>query len=171
MAEKNKTAIDAAFDEVAQVFGENRVLRREQIQNLREAANNPAMKISEFDKPMLIQSKLMIIKTLDDLLKSDEDVSVKRLKMQLSKKDSETNGMVGQTIVSLLKSIRATGDQPDGSNTQVDHGEVMAELLEKQKDNKDLSVSAGELEQCGDAPTTDGSEPPRKEEKKEDEEE
>lgn len=165
----SKTAIDAAFDEFEQVCADNRVVRKQMIEMLQKQISK--CEISEYDKALVITAKMSVIKTLDDLLKSDSEMSVRRLKLQLSKKDSETNGMVGQTIVSLLKSIRATGDQPDGSKTQVDHGEVMAELLEKQKDNKDLSVSAGELEQCGDAPTTDGSEPPRKEEKKEDDEE
>lgn len=128
----NKTSIDQAFEEVEAVFGQNRVIRHEQIQNLREAANNPEMKISPFDKAMVIQSKLMIIKTLDDLLKSDEEVSLKKLKMKLARKDSETNGMVGQTIVALLKNIRATGENNDTKGS-VDHGEAMADFLLNRK--------------------------------------
>ena len=158
MTEKSKTAIDQAFEELDEIFGANRIVRREQIQNLREVANNPEMKISPFDKAMVIQSKLMIVKTLDDLMKSDEEVSIKKLKMKLARQDSATNGMVGQTIVAMLKSIRASGDLPEKPGQEINRDAAMAELLAKQEANKEeLKISDGELETCGSSPTTDGS--------------
>ena len=157
MAEKSKTAIDQAFDELDEIFGANRIVRREQIQNLRGVANNPEMKISPYDKAMVIQSKLMIVKTLDDLMKSDEDVSLKKLKMKLARQDSATNGVVGQTIVALLKNIRATGENT-GKGAEVDHNAAMTELLAKKEAHKEaLEISDGELESCGTSPTTDGN--------------
>ena len=106
----------------------------------------------------MVEAKLMIFKTLDDLLKSNEDLSLKKLKMRLARKDSETNGMVGQTVVALLKSIRATGEQPGDQSSQIDHNAVMAELKSKQGEHKEeLKISDGELEACGTSPTTDGN--------------
>ena len=168
MSEKQKTALDAAFEEVESTFGENRIIRREMIAQLRKQAAK--MEISEYDKPIMIQSKLMITKTLDDLLKSDEDVSIKKFKMRLARKDSESNGLIGQTIVNLLKNIRVTGEPSDTVDT-VSRDNVMEELQKQQESNKELAISDGEVEECGSTPSTDGNEPiVTKEEEKEDDE-
>lgn len=153
MSTTQKTALDEAFEEVESVFSENRVIRREMINQLRKQVTK--MEISEYDKPMMIQAKLMIGKTLDDLLKSDEDVSVKKLKMKLARNDSETNGMVGQTIVNLLRNIRASGE-PSDSVGKVDRDDVTAELQKIQEGNSELSITDGETEECGSTPSTDG---------------
>lgn len=168
MAEATKTPIDAAFEEVSETFGHSRTIRREMIDQLRKQVCK--MEISEYDKPMMIQAKLMIAKTLDDLLVSDESVSVKKLKMQLARKDSETNGAVGATIVNLIKSIRATGEMFPEDQGEVDRAAALKDLKDKQDENPSLKISDGELEACGSMPTTDGEEPPTLPEKKEDDE-
>lgn len=156
MAEKSKTAIDEAFEEFESECGGNKEIRKQLITKLVSAAQQ--MEITAYDKPMAIQSKLMISKTIDDLLKSNEDLSLKKLKMRLARKDSETNGMVGQTVVALLKSIRATGEQSGGQSSQIDHNAAMTELKAKQDEHKEeLKISDGELEACGSSPTTDGN--------------
>lgn len=171
MASKND--LDQAFNEIEEVFGQNRVIRREMIEALRKQASQ--MEISTFDKPMMVQAKLMIVKTLDDLLKSDEDVSLKKIKMKMSRKDSETNGMVGASIVELLKSIRGNKDALKGGGTSegVDHDEALSQLKELQQNNKKLEVLDGEIEACGSTPTTDGETPVavKKDTKEEDDEE
>jgi len=154
----SKTAIDAAFEEIETEFGESRVVRKELIKNLRDVVANPEMKISPYDKSMMIQSKLMVIKTLDDLLKSNEDISVKKLKLQLSRSEGEQNGQVGATIVALLKSIRGNGD-PANPGEGVDRNDAVAKLKEMQQGNAKLAVSEGETEPCGSTPTTDGDAP------------
>ena len=93
------TPIDQAMAELDSIWAESREIRREQIKNLREVCNNPEMKISPYDKAMMIQSKLAIINTIDSLLKSDENNSLQKAKMYLARKDSETNGQVGSTII------------------------------------------------------------------------
>ena len=168
MAEATKTPIDAAFEEVSEAFGHSRTIRREMIDQLRKQVCK--MEISEYDKPMMIQAKLMIAKTLDDLLVSDESVSVKKLKMQLARKDSETNGAVGATIVNLIKSIRATGEMFPDDHGEVDRAAALKDLKDKQDENPNLKISDGELEACGSMPTTDGEEPPTLPEKKEEDE-
>jgi hypothetical protein len=171
MASKND--LDQAFNEIEEVFGQNRTIRREMIESLRKQASK--MEISEYDKPMMVQAKLMIVKTLDDILKSDEDVSLKKIKMKMSRKDSETNGMVGASIVELLKSIRGNKDALKGGGTSegVDHDEALYQLKELQQNNKKLEVLDGEIEACGSTPTTDGETPVavKKDTKEEDDEE
>lgn len=169
MSEVTKTPIDTAFEEVAETFGHSRTIRRELIGQLQKQIGK--IQITEFDKPMMIQARLMIAKTLDDLLKSDEDVSVKKLKMQLARKDSETNGAVGATIVNLIKSIRATGEMFPEENGEVDRSAALKELKDKQEANPDLTVTEGELEACGSMPTTDGELPEPSSEKKEEDDE
>jgi len=165
MSEKQKTALDAAFEDVEATFGENRVIRREMINQLRKQAAK--IEISEYDKALMITAKMSVLKTLDDLLKSDEDVSIKKFKMRLARKDSETNGMVGQTIVNLLKNIRVTGE-PSDTISNVSRDNVMEELQKQQESNQELAISDGEVEECGSTPSTDGNEPIVTKEEKED---
>lgn len=168
MAEATKTPIDAAFEEVNETFGSARTVRREMIEMLRKQITK--CQITEFDKALMITAKMSVIKTLDDLLKSDSEISVKRLKMQLARKDSETNGAVGATIVNLIKSIRATGEMFPEDQGEVDRAAALKDLKDKQDENPNLKISDGELEACGSMPTTDGEEPPTLPEKKEEDE-
>lgn len=171
MAEKTKTAIDEAFEEFESTVGSNKTVRKEMIESLRKALANPEMAPSPYDKAMAMQAKVAVYKTLDDLLKSEEDVSLRKLKMRLARKDSETNGMVGQTMVALLKSIRATGELV-GQGQGVDHDQAMNALREKQAaGGKELEISQGELEECATSPTTDGSGSPLPETKSDEDEE
>jgi len=167
MAENTKTALDAAFDEIQETFGTTRTIRREMIDQLRSQIG--MMKIDPYDKAIMIQAKLMIAKTLDDLLKSDEEVSIKKLKMQLARKDSETNGMVGATIVNLLKNIRTNGETAE-TNKEVDRAAALKELKAKQENNPDLQISEGETEACGTLPTTDSNIPTKPDKPKEEDE-
>lgn len=168
MAEATKTPIDAAFEEVNETFGSARTVRREMIEMLRKQITK--CQITEFDKALMITAKMSVIKTLDDLLKSDSEISVKKLKMQLARKDSETNGAVGATIVNLIKSIRATGEMFPEDQGEVDRAAALKDLKDKQDENPNLKISDGELEACGSMPTTDGEEPPTLPEKKEEDE-
>ena len=168
MAEATKTPIDAAFEEVNETFGSARTVRREMIEMLRKQITK--CQITEFDKALMITAKMSVIKTLDDLLKSDSEISVKKLKMHLARKDSETNGAVGATIVNLIKSIRATGEMFPEDHGEVDRAAALKDLKDKQDENPNLKISDGELEACGSMPTTDGEEPPTLPEKKEEDE-
>ena len=160
-------SLDEAFKELEETCGNNRVIRREMINQLR--AQIPKMMIGEFDKPMMIQAKLMIAKTLDDLLKSDDEVSVRNLKLKLARKDSETNGMVGETVTRLLRSIRPDGKMFNEPGQDINRGAVMEQLKGMQEKNPELTVSKDETEECGSTPSIDNDEPitPLKEEKEE----
>lgn len=156
----NNSELDQAFKELEEDFGFSKEARREVIRNLRSQA--ASVKISEYDKATTIMAKMSIVKTFDDLLKSDSDLTLQKLKMKLARKDSETNGMVGQTIAALLKNIRvsdtganANKDPTEGAQEAIE--ERAAKLLEEgdAKVKKALSISEGETTDCGGtSPTT-----------------
>jgi len=165
MATENKTAVDVAFEELEETFGNSKTIRREIISQLRKQVSK--LEISEYDKPMMIQAKLMIGKTLNDLLISDDDAAYKKLRVQLARKDSETNGVVGAAVVGILKNIRAMGMEQ--GNHGVDPDESMKELKKLQESNPELAITERELEECGTVPTADGDVPKKKKEEDEDE--
>ena len=156
----NNSELDAAFKELEEDFGYAKEARREVIKNLRvEAAK---IKFSEFDKATVTMAKVSILKTLDDILKSDSDLTLQKLKMKLARKDSETNGLVGQTIAAMLKNMRVNdglGQDPSKDPTEG----AMEELAERakalettgdEKTKKALAISDGETQECGGLPTT-----------------
>jgi len=156
----NNSELDKAFAELEADFGYAKEARREVINNLRQEAAK--VKISEYDKSSMIMAKMTIISTFDSMLKSDSDLTLQKLKMKLARKDSETNGMVGATIASLLKNIRvsdaaANNGKDPTEGTQAAIEERAAKLLEEgdDKTKKALSISEGETTDCGGAsPTT-----------------
>lgn len=152
---ESKNDLDLAFEEFESEVGGNKVIRREMIESLRKALANPEMAPNPFDKAMALQAKMSVYKTLDDLIKSDEDITIKKIKMKLSRKNDETNGMVGATIIQLLKNIRVDGDA--SGNQQVDPNQAMDDIkkrteeIAKSGDSKAaaaVKVSDGELEAC-----------------------
>lgn len=152
---ESKNDLDLAFEEFESEVGENKVIRKELISGLRKVIANPEMEISPYDKSMQIQSKLMVFKTLDDLLKSAEDITIKKIKMKLSRKSDEVNGAVGATIIQLLKNIRADGEQGGGENNNtaeaMDLIKKRAEEINNSGDAKaaqSIKVSDGEIEEC-----------------------
>ena len=148
-----KSDFDLAFEEFEKECTDGKIVRKQMIDML--ARQISKCEISEYDKALMITAKMGVLKTLDDLIKSSEDTSVKKLKMKLARKDSETNGMVGQTIVNLLKNIRVSGE-PSDSVGKVDRDDVTAELQKIQEGNSELSITDGETEECGSTPSTDG---------------
>ena len=161
MAQNNE--LDRAFSEFEKEFDTSREMRRGAIEMLQKEVAK--VQISEYDKPMMIQAKMMIVKTFDDMLKSNEDITLKKLKMKLARKDSETNGVVGTAIVNLLKEVRA--DREKGTEAKVSDLAQAAEDITKRGEERGIKISDGELELCGDSPNSDA---PRPEDEKEDDE-
>lgn len=164
-----QTDFDKTFDELNKVCEENRIVRKQMISLLSQQISK--CEISSYDKPLMITAKMSVLKTLDDLLKSDEDVSVRNLKLKLARKDSETNGMIGETVTRLLKSIRPDGKLLNEPGQDINRGAVMDELKNMQENNPELAVSKAETEECGASPSVDNDEPiaPLKDEKDEEE--
>ena len=157
----NSSELDQAFKELEEDFGYAKEARREVIKNLRDQAAK--VKVLEFDKSSMILAKMAIISTFDSILKSDSDLTLQKLKMKRTRKDSETNGMVGQTIASMLKSIRVSDTlnaqaKVDPTEGAMDAIKQRAEELLKSGDKKTakaLTVTEGETTDCGGAgPTT-----------------
>ena len=102
-------------------------------------------------------------KTLDSLLKSDEDVSFKRLRVKLQRKDGETNGMVGAAVVGLLKELKLNQINPANGegvkaleNAQKELDSRIEEIKKGGgKDASDLEVTDGELIECSSVMTVD----------------
>ena len=156
----NNNELDQAFAELEQDFGFAKEVRREIINNLRTQAAK--VKITEYDKPMMVTAKMTIIKTLDDVLKSDSALTLDKLKMKLARKDSETNGMIGQTIASMLKNMRVNDglDQDGDKDPTTGAMDALTERAKKLseegdvKTKKALAISDGETQECGGLPTT-----------------
>ena len=162
MATGSQSEFDKAFQEMEEDFSYSKKARRELIENLRDQACK--IKFSEYDKASVTLAKVAIVNAFDGLLKSDENLSLQKIKMKLARKDSETNGLVGQTIAAMLKSIRVNEMSDTGaSKTDPTEGAMeaitqRAEELVKTGDKKTikaLTVSDGETTECGGAsPTT-----------------
>lgn len=160
MSEKSKNAIDAAFEEFEATCKTGREARTMMIDILKKSLQNPEMAPSPYDKAMAMQAKVAVFKTLDDLVKSDEDMSLKKFKMIMARKDSETNGAVGQTIVALLKNIRATGENGGNGAHDPKLNEAMEELHQLSNSGKEeLKISKDEISECAGSPSTDGNTP------------
>ena len=148
-----KNEIDQAFDTFEEQYRENKDIRREMISQLRKQVSKVEIN-PEYDKPMLIQSKLMVLKTLDDIIKSDEDMNIKRLRLKLQRKNDESNGMVGAAVVSLLKELKlnatSEGNRGDGERALEDAKKQLEARVEQiQAEGGDaakaIAVSDGEI--------------------------
>ena len=160
MASNNE--LDQAFQELEADFGYAKEVRRELIDNLRVQAAK--IKISEYDKPMMITAKMTVVKTLDDMLKSDSSLTLDKLKMKLARKDSETNGAIGATIAAMLKSMRINEDVGGGSTPKdptegaMDAITERAEQISKEGDaktKKALIITDGETTECNGLPSSE----------------
>ena len=149
----SKNEIDQAFDTFEEQYRENKDIRREMISQLRKQVSKVEIN-PEYDKPMLIQSKLMVLKTLDDIIKSDEDMNIKRLRLKLQRKNDESNGMVGAAVVSLLKELKlnatSEGNRGDGERALEDAKKQLEARVEQiQAEGGDaakaIAVSDGEI--------------------------
>jgi hypothetical protein len=150
VSEENKTPtkneIDQAFDTFEEQYRENKDIRREMISQLRKQISRVEIN-PDVDKPMLIQSKLMVLKTLDDIIKSDEDMNIKRLRLKLQRKNDESNGMVGAAVVSLLKELKlnATSEGNRGDGERALEARVEQIQAEGGDAAKAIAVSDGEI--------------------------
>lgn len=143
MKSEVNSKLDKAFEELESVFGENRDIRNEMIAMLRKQI--PKCEISEYDKGITMQSKMTVLKTLDDLLKSKESITVQKLKLQMSRTEQESNGQYSQAIVQLLKMVRADGHDSNNQNPPQKEEDIQ-EQLEKRGAELKVEITEGEIE-------------------------
>lgn len=161
-----KNDLDIAFKEFEKEISGSREIRTEMINQLRKQIT--VCEITEYDKPMMITAKLEILKTLDGLLNSESDISLKKIKMKLARKSDEANAMVGASIVQLLKNIRVNESEGDHHTTQQDLTASMEQLSNRAKEIAEhgdekakaaITINDGELESC-DHIASDAQRPP-----------
>ena len=160
---KSQSELDIAFQQMEEDFAFTKEARRELIAKLRAEANK--LTFSQEDKAMVIQAKVSILKTLDDVLKSDSDLALQKLKAKLARKDSETNGVVGSTIVAMLKSMRVNEEGlTTGDKTTDPTKDAMAAVTDRVNDllrdgdsktKQALDISEGETQECTDKPSSE----------------
>lgn len=89
----------------------------------------------------MIEAKLGAITTVDSLLRSREDATMKHIKLALTKKDGETNEKNSQVIADLMKRITPSQYSIPAPLTP---GPTPLGTLEV--DEEELNISPGELE-------------------------
>lgn len=141
---KPKSALDRAFETFDKEIADCKVIRKELIDQLRQDAKK--MRVSEFDKAMMITAKMSIVTTLNGMLKDVEDSSMKSVKLQLSRTEQENNGQYSQAIVQLLKMVRADRSDSDGESAPVQKEADVQKSLEARGKELGITVTKEELE-------------------------
>lgn len=149
MSDLPKTKIDIALDKLQETISVADVVRQGMITTLR-AETDVVQLNSNQSSATVLDAKMNIFKTLDDLLKStvhDANIGVKSL---LIKQDSETNESAKNATLELLKAI-SVNDRPN-NNEFIDAGDgnkILEEKLnaarEKHPELK-LEITESELE-------------------------
>lgn len=160
--EKPKSMLDKAFEQFEIDTADCKVIRKEMIEQLRK--DLPLARVTQGDKGMLIQAKMSMITTLNGMLKDVEDASLKKVKLQLSRTEQENNGQYSQAIVSLLKAIRADGQEARSEENRQDPAEVDAQL-QAQAEKQGITLTDGETSACEGSFAAKQEEPKKEEEK------
>lgn len=99
------THIDDAFKEMDQIASDSMLRRHAMIAALEEVVKKANLDF-EKDTARTVEVKLAAMKTLDDLLKGQENVSMAKVKLALSRVDTKTNQNVSAIAVEMLKRIQ-----------------------------------------------------------------
>ena len=98
------THVDKAFKELDNTVNETSS-RRTRLIALMEATLDKLNLDPNTDSPRMTEVKLATLKTLDDLYKGQENVSMAKVKLALSRIDTQTNANVGQMALEVIKQI------------------------------------------------------------------
>ncbi len=98
------THVDKAFAEMDSTMMEM-TSRRANLITIMEAALDKLNLNPNEDSARLTEVKLATLKTLDDLYKGQENVSMAKVKLALSRIDTQTNANVGQMALEVIKQI------------------------------------------------------------------
>lgn len=147
---KPKSALDKAIEEFENEVSTSNVIRRELIQQLREDARK--MRVSEYDKAMMVSAKMSIVTTLNTMLNDCEASSLRKAKLRMTQHEQENNGQYSQAIVELLKMVRADGKGNENvADQQPSDSEIQSAIDKRGKDLK-IEVSEGEVEEVSSVP-------------------
>lgn len=166
---KPKTALEKSIEEFENEVASSNVIRKELIQQLREDAKK--MRVSEFDKAMMVGAKMSIITTLNTMLNDCEASSLRKAKLRMTQHEQENSGQYSQAIVELLKMVRADGKGNENISAQQPSDEEIQNAIDKRGKDLKIEVSEGEIEEVSSMPLPpeEGSseEPPQTEKPKE----
>lgn len=98
------THVDKAFAEMDSTMMEM-TSRRANLITIMEATLDKLNLNPNEDSARLTEVKLATLKTLDDLYKGQENVSMAKVKLALSRVDTQTNANVGQMALEVIKQI------------------------------------------------------------------
>lgn len=98
------THVDNAFKELDSTMLEMSS-RRARLITLMEATLDKINLDPANDGARLTEVKLATLKTLDDLYKGQENVSMAKVKLALSRVDTQTNANIGQMALEVIKQI------------------------------------------------------------------
>lgn len=99
--------VDHAFREMDQIAVDSLQRRNAMIVTLQQVIEKTNIDFDK-DSPRVVEVKLAAMKTLDDLLKGQENVSMAKVKLALSRVDTQTNQNVSAIAVEMLKRIQMT---------------------------------------------------------------
>lgn len=152
-----KTPIDAAFEQFASECSGVKIIRQEMIEKLRKqiAVINVD---TEKDQARTLEVKLQVFNTLDGLLKSVEASSERNVKLNMARKDAENNEQVAASITELIKSIHNVGCSTSSNDSNINREQVTNAIADK-ADKLGITISEGELTECGSKPSGDLARP------------
>lgn len=145
-----KNSLADAIDKFVSEAEFANTVRKELITQLREDVKK--MRVSEFDKAMVISAKMSINTTLLSALKDCEDSASKRVKMELSRTEQENESNCSAAVVQLLQMIRADEANGGTQNVPKRQEEEVQDAIEKRGKELGVTITEGELEGCGDIP-------------------
>lgn len=152
MSSVTLSPIDQAFKDFESAIAGTRSIRQGLIHDLKNKINIVEMDPNN-ESPRTIEVKVQLISTLAGLLKDEESVMERNVKLNLSRKESEDNGQVAASIGALLKAINLNGNNGSASGAAVNSAASMDEVEARAKD-AGMEITEGELIECSGGPTT-----------------
>lgn len=141
-----KSPEELAFDEMNTALESIKDKRSVLIDQLLETARTTKIDF-ENDAPRKTEMKLSLMKTVDDLLKSQESLYTGKVKINLQKKSEETNEGIKKMAVEILRNINMN-QHPNApvSTTTNDEENLKKAFDDMVNDDPDKSIKDSELE-------------------------
>lgn len=143
--DKPKSVLEQALDTFEREVAGCDAIRKDMIQQLH--ADCKKMRVSEYDKAMMVTAKMSMVTTLNGMLKDVEDSAMKRVKLRMTQQEQESGGQYAQAVIALLKAVRADGKDGVQDAPRQSEAEVQS-ALDKRQEELGIKLLAGETEKC-----------------------
>ena len=144
------SAVDSAIANFEAVAQQTSTIRWEQIQEVRTLWNT--LKNVGDNAPRMIEVKMTMMNTLNSLLKDQEGAALQNVKIQLSKKDAENNGVMAAQIVELIKQVQVLTPSAGHNSLGVPNADEANAKLNERFAEGGLDISEDELQECAGHP-------------------